>query len=211
MNPDKDKLRQFLQAVDMYLVARDAALAAARQETASGLTLEYTYSHPTNQPTLSNARLAYTLRPGTSSTNDFSLSVNLAADFYNTPPAGTGTFRDFQAGLQGDRHFGKNIGTLAIYYQYQSSPAAIQIGPGNLAPNTPIVLPGPSATLLAPKGNLVVGQAKLTFTLKSGTQLPVGLTVANRTELINSREVRGHVGFDFDWSTLLLGSKSNKL
>ncbi|HXJ37993.1 MAG TPA: hypothetical protein VNH18_01875, partial [Bryobacteraceae bacterium] len=161
-----------------------------------------------NQPTLSNAKLAFTLRPGTNSTNDFSLSLNLGVDFYNTAPTGTNSFRDFQVGLQGDRHFGKNIGTVAFYYQYQNSKAVIQIGPGNLAPNANIVLPGPAATLLTPKGNLVVGQLKYTLTLKSGTQLPIGFTVANRTELINSPEVRGHIGFDFDWSTLLLAAKA---
>jgi hypothetical protein len=100
VNPDKDKLRQFLQSLDMYLIARDAAIASAKQQTASGMTIEYTYSRPTNQPTLSNTKLAYTLRPGTNSTNDFSLSLNVGAEFYNTAPAGTHSFRDLQAGLQ---------------------------------------------------------------------------------------------------------------
>jgi len=213
--PDMNALKTFLQAVNLYMVSRDAALAAARQQTASGVTIEYTYSRPANQPTLSNARLAYTLRPGTNASTgatggDSALTFNLAADFYNTAPAGTGAFRDFQAGLQLDHHFGTNIGTLAGYYQYQNQPAAIKIGMGNLAPNTNIVLPGPAATLLAPKGNLAVAQAKITFTLKSGSQLPVGVTWSNRTELIKANEVRGHVGFDFDWSSLLLGKKAGQ-
>jgi hypothetical protein len=209
VKPDRDAMKKFLQAADIYLVARDAALATAKQETASGATLEYTYSRPTNQPRLSTVRFAYTLRPGTSSGKtesggDTTMTINLAADFYNSPPPGTGSFRDFQAGLQFDHHFNTTVGTVAGYYQYQHEASAIQIGAGNLTPNSGIVLPGPAATLLAPKGNLAVIQAKLTFPLKNGTQLPVGVTWSNRTELIKSNEVRGHIGFDFDWSSLLL-------
>src|SRR5437762_2349468 len=56
-------------------------------------------------------------------------------------------------------------------------------------------------TLLAPKGGIFIGQAKLTFKMKDGsTKVPIGITYANRTELIKAPEVRGHVGLQFDWS-----------
>jgi hypothetical protein len=77
-----------------------------------------------------------------------------------------------------------------------------------LAPNTNIVLPGSAATPLAPKGNMVVAQAMATFGLKSGFRIPVGITWSNRTDLIKGNEVRGHVGFNFDWSSLLLSGQS---
>jgi len=216
---DKDKpnfsvssLQQYLQTANLYLAARDAAVAAARQQVGSGLSLEYAYSRPVNQPRISTLRLAFTWHPGliasdasatakppagastpaakaspkgpTPSVNDTAITFNAAAEFYDNPPTGTSNVRDVQGALQLDHHFGSTIGTLAGYYQYQKTAAAIQIAQGNLAPGTNIVLPSGAATLLAPKGNIVVAQAKLTFSLKNGASVPVGVTWANRTELI---------------------------
>jgi hypothetical protein len=227
-------IQQFLQTANLYLAARDAAVAEARQQSGSGLSFEYDYSRPLNQPRTSVLRLAYTLHPsviasdtagtgklpdGTGaehgsqqkgprpSVNDTAITFNAAAEFYDSPPEGTSAFRDLQGAVQLDHHFGSTIGTLAGYYQYQKTPAAIVIGQSNLAPDTNITLPGAAATLLVPKGNIVVAQAKLTFSLKNGATVPVAFTWANRTELIKASEVRGHVGIDFDWSSLF-ASKS---
>jgi hypothetical protein len=93
--------------------------------------------------------------------------------------------------------------TLAAYYQYQVENGLITIGSGNLVPNTTIELPSDAKTLLTPKGAIFIGQAKLTFKMKDGTsKVPLGISYANRTELIKAPEVRGHVGLQFDWSTL---------
>jgi hypothetical protein len=237
-----DKLKVFLQAANAYMQARDAAVAKVRQQLASGLTFEYAYSRPDNQPRVSTARVIYTLHPGTiaddtskpaaagkakagaaapqkgkpaatasgakKSSNDTAITFNFAADLYDNPPPGTGVLRDLQGALQIDHHFGTTIATLAGYYQYQNQPAALTIGAGNLAPGTNIMLNGTAATLLAPKGNIVVAQAMATFALKSGTKMPVGVTWSNRTDLIKGNELRGHVGFNFDWSSLLLGNQA---
>ena len=205
------QLKAFLIAENVYLNAQSAALAKARDSVANGLTFEYSHSNPANQPKLSTARVAYTFTPATKSTNPPpSLTFNVAADFYETAPAHTGTLRDVQAALQLDTTLanitGKPTFTLAGYYQYQNQPAAIMIGAGNSTPISGIVLPGVAATLLAPKGNIAVAQGKLTFPLKNGTKLPVGITWSNRTELIKASEVRGHIGFDFDWSALKLSA-----
>jgi hypothetical protein len=217
-----DKLKLFLQAANAYMQARDAAVSKVRQSLASGLTFEYDYARPDNQPRVSTARVIYTLHPGviatdnqaaagtqsTKSHNDSAITFNFAADLYDNPPMGTSVLRDLQAALQIDHHFGSTIATLAGYYQYQNAPSVLMIGMGNLAPDTNIALNGTAATLLAPKGNIVVAQAMATFVLKSGTKLPVGVTWSNRTELIKGNELRGHVGFNFDWSSLLLGGQA---
>lgn len=217
-----DKLKLFLQAANAYMQARDAAINKVRQSLASGLTFEYDYSRPDNQPRVSTARVIYTLHPGTiaadlpasgasgkqKTTNDSAITFNFAADMYDNPPAGTSALRDLQAALQLDHHFGTTIATLAGYYQYQHSPAALTIGSGDLAPGTNIMLNGTAATLLAPKGNIVVAEAMATLALKSGTKLPLGVTWSNRTDLIKGNEFRGHVGFNFDWSSLLLGGQA---
>jgi hypothetical protein len=214
-------LRQFLTAANAYMGARDNALNNVRQKLASGLTFEYSYSRPDNQPRVSTARVIYTLHPGTiakdapatgfkaKNINDSAITLNFAADMYDNPPAKTGVLKDIQAALQLDHHFGNTIGTLAAYYQYQNQPSALTITSGNLAPGTNIMLNGNAATLLAPRGHIVVAQAMVTFPLKSGTKLPAGVTWSNRTDLIKGNELRGHVGFNFDWSNLLLSKQAN--
>lgn len=50
----------------------------------------------------------------------------------------------------------------------------------------------------------IKGQAKLTIPLgNTGIQFPISVTVANRTELIKEKEVRGQFGFTFDFSKLV--------
>jgi len=52
-------------------------------------------------------------------------------------------------------------------------------------------------------GGIAFFQSKLTLSVKgSGVKIPVSLTVANRTELIKEKEVRGTVGVTFDFDSL---------
>ena len=53
------------------------------------------------------------------------------------------------------------------------------------------------------KGDIAVGQFGLNIPIKSlGIKFPVSVTFANRTELIKEKEVRGNIGFTFNWDTL---------
>ena len=47
------------------------------------------------------------------------------------------------------------------------------------------------------------GQAKIKIPIADGIDLPISLTFANRTELIDEKEVRGQFGFTFDLSRLV--------
>jgi hypothetical protein len=54
------------------------------------------------------------------------------------------------------------------------------------------------------KPTILKAQAKLTIPLwTTGIQFPISVTVANRTELIKEKEVRGQFGFTFDFSKLV--------
>lgn len=55
--------------------------------------------------------------------------------------------------------------------------------------------------------SMIKGQAKLTVPLPGGIDLPLSVTVANRTELIDEKEVRGQFGFTFDLSRLVQAFK----
>jgi hypothetical protein len=102
--------------------------------------------------------------------------------------------RDFEAALELDRPLGglvthTAVGTLAAYYQYQLQPAVVKTHWG--------VLP-------VPKGNMFVLEAKVTLTMKSsGVKIPVGITWSNRTDLIKTKDVRGHIGIVYDFDSLL--------
>ena len=47
------------------------------------------------------------------------------------------------------------------------------------------------------------GQLKVTIPIFDGVELPVSLTVANRTELVKETEVLGLLGFTVDTTRLL--------
>lgn len=175
------------------------------------LSVEYTNLRPLNQPDLSNIKFLISKPFQVEKMQEGMFTFNAGVDLYNSIPAGAkvGRLRDLSAALQWDVPIGQiqanmpTIFTVAAYYQYQVENGLISVGAGNLAPNTTIQLPSDAKTLLAPKGGIFIGQVKLTFKLKNGTtRVPLGISWANRTELIKAPEVRGHVGVQFDWSTL---------
>ena len=47
------------------------------------------------------------------------------------------------------------------------------------------------------------GQAKIILPVFEGVELPLSITVANRTELVKETNVRGQIGFTLDTSLLL--------
>ena len=170
---------------------------------------EYTFSRPANQPDTDNFRFIY-------GSNPFSggalLSANVAATIYQGQiPAGAhyGRFRDFQAAAQFDRPLGDvmtypAVLTIAGYVQYQVDPSVINVQPGLLVPGTPISLPQNAQVLLGPKGTTGIVQGKVTLKMKnSGVRIPIALTWASRTELLDATDVRGNIGITYDLDSLL--------
>ena len=52
-------------------------------------------------------------------------------------------------------------------------------------------------------------QAKLVIPLLPGMELPISVSVANRTELVNEKDVRGRFGFTFDFAKALKAFRDN--
>ena len=169
---------------------------------------EYTFNSPVNQPDTHNIRMIFGFNP-------FSggglLSANAAMTFYGGAiPAGAkyGRIRDYQFAAQFDRPLG-NINThpavltIAGYVQYQLDPSVIDIGPGNLVPGTTITLPQDAQVLLGRAGTMGIVEGKITLKMKnSGLKIPIGVSWANRTDLLNATDVRGHVGITYDLDAL---------
>ena len=45
-------------------------------------------------------------------------------------------------------------------------------------------------------------QAKITVNTKSGVNIPIGVSWANKTDLLNATDVRGHVGITYDFNSI---------
>jgi hypothetical protein len=169
--------------------------------------LEYTFTRPVNQPDTHNIRLVFGVNPYG---GKGLLSANLATTFYNEVQTGAlyGRLRDFQVAAQFDRPLGNvfthpAVFTLAGYMQYQFDPSVINISPGLLVPGTSITLPKDAQVLLGPKGTMGIAQAKLTLKMgDTGMKIPIGVSWASRTDLIDATDVRGHIGITYDLDTL---------
>ncbi len=181
--------------------------AAKDSLTRFSYSFEYTYQKPRAQPTISNIRFVATGSPA--ATETLLLSANFGLNFYNQAIASAGRLRDVQASAQFDRRLGGQQvnGTLsgAFYCQWMVERAVIRLGNDAFAPGTNIPLPGPASTLLAPPGDLYLGQVKLTLSFKgTGLKIPIAFSYANRTELIKATERRGHIGITYDFDNLFV-------
>ena len=76
--------------------------------------------------------------------------------------------------------------------------AVVGLGHGNLAPNSPIVLPDGAATVLGTKGHIGVAQLRFALSLNRVVRMPLSVTWATRRELIKEEDVRGQIGLTLD-------------
>jgi len=159
--------------------------------------VRYSYSKPYNQAALHNI---LGILKKTPATGNAIYTANFALDFFDGKQQ-TGV-RDLQISGSIERSFtaGKNPPatlTLAGYYQYQKENAALTLGPGNDVQG--ITLPGQASILLTPRGHIWIVQAMVTLRKCSSGIVPIGFTYSNRTELLTGSEIRGHVGFQFNY------------
>lgn len=195
------KARTAQSAITAYFLKRDEVL---RDLQTNKFSVEFNGLHPLGQPNLSNIRVIYSHQPTDA---PLLLTFNSAVEWYNSVPQGVdvGRLRDIQVAAQLDRRLGTipQLGTAVLtvgfYYQWQREPALISISEGDAVPGNGIVLPGAESTLLATKGNIAIGQVKMTLPIKNGVvKVPVSFSWSNRSELINESEKRGQIGLTLD-------------
>jgi len=170
------------------------------------LSFEYT-DNPAAKASLSNMRLPNSsnfkfifeegLKGGSSFTSNFS------ATMFNSRQHGLAVnqLRDLQGSFQLDipvntsfPEIGNVVASLSGKYEHIPHDSFI----GTIAGAAPLI------SNAALKGNLVIGQAKITFPIKgSGIKIPLSITWANRTELIKEKTTRGNIGITFDLDTIM--------
>jgi hypothetical protein len=176
------------------------------------VTFEYTNSRPLAQSPISNFRLIVDL-PRTKS---WAFVLNSALTIYDCPPAQAKNqvhrLRDAQVGAQVERVLGEIAGlgpaslSFAGYFQYQNSPAILEVDPANPLPGIQFVrLPPDAKLVLAEKGNLGIAQVKLVLGPKDGSvKFPIAVSYSNRTELVRKPAWRAQVGISYDFDNLFM-------
>lgn len=154
------------------------------------VTFEYTNTRNVNAPNLSNFRLIAEKGAGGIFDGTFNGSVTI---FDKIPAGMTSRLRDFQFSGQADAMLGSvaGVGSLVLSFsgRFERLMEDARTPDGMIVMNT--------------KGDIAVAQAKLTIPVKgTGFKIPISFTVANRTELIKEKEVRGNIGFTFDLDSL---------
>ncbi len=146
------------------------------------------------------------LRKGGSHTRAVSLTANASASIFDSKPKGlvANQLRDLQGSFQLD--IPVNTSVAQIGNAVLSFSGKYQRIPQNVMPMTTqgMSVMGSGTPLdAALKGDIAIGQAKLTIPVKNtGVKIPISFTVANRTELIKERDVRGNIGVTFDFDTI---------
>jgi hypothetical protein len=182
----------------VYAYALEGALA----------TFDWTTTRDPNLPDLYTLTGVYETSFGKDRKTDF--TANVALSFYRRNPTGSAhQLKDFALTGQFDKPLGSVFEIPFVFTasgKWQYLPKDIPVSAAALATGADLTTTPPpptgetSMTATAPKGHLVVGQAKLTIPLKGGARIPISVTLANRTELITEKKViaRANFGVTFD-------------
>jgi len=204
---DNEVLSKVSQAAHDLALYKNAWLAALRQAAGNLFTLEYSYNKPANQPDTHNFKIIYAHNFGAIGMVTF----NGSASVYNgsLPPAAKyGRVHYGQLSAQYDRNLRSDAAgfqpqlSLAGYYQYQPSPSILNIPAGTVAPGTNIALPNGVQEFIGTAGSLWITQAKITIKGAGGINIPVAVSWANKTDLLQGSKVGAQVGISYDFSQL---------
>jgi hypothetical protein len=216
---------QLMQAALSFASAFAGYAAAERlfyntqQLPKPALSFAYNLNRPANQPSNSVFQLIYGQTVGTK----WTLTTNGAVSVYNSAPSssvpGASSLRDVQAGFEADRDLGSLwiLGPAtacgAYYFQYQSSPAILNVNSSQPISGITITgLPSTATQIFAQKGSIHVGQVRLALgSSKSNWKFPVSVTWSNRTELITKSTWRAQIGISYDFDSLLSGTNKSAM
>ncbi len=180
--------------------------------SSSVLALEYTNNRPLAQSPTSTFRGILEMP----SWKKWSLTANSAFTIFDIRPTGqsgiaSGRLRDIQFAAQMERPLGdfKLLGTAALsvayYYQQQKVAAALNVDPANPLPGVTFInIPVGARTIFAEKGDIQVGQIRLTLGSNGSVRYPIALSYSSRTELINRPAWRAQIGVSYDFDSLFM-------
>jgi len=195
------------QVMQQRAIYRQAWFDALHQAVGNLLTVEYNYNHPTKQPTTSVVKLIYAYNFGSTGMVTFNGAVSL---YNGALPAGAkyGQLYYGQVSTQYDRTItGQDRGlqtqmSLAGYWQYQPHPSVLNIAAGTVVPGTDIPLANGTQEFVGTAGSLWVTQVKFTIKAAGGINVPIGVSWANKTDLLQGNKVAAQVGLSYNFSSV---------
>ena len=212
--PDlRKKAVEALGAYNAFFLKQDEVIDAIAKKTVWAM--EITNNRPAEKPHTSNLRLVGDVPV----TKTQKLVFNAAMTWYDKAQANTDgsttKYRDAQAAVQYEHGLGDLaiIGpatfSAAFYYQYQHAPALLTVDPLKPVPGVTFInLPDSARTVFAEKGDILLGQLKLSLTPKeSSVKVPLAVTYSNRTELIDKPAWKAQIGVTYDFDSLFARGK----
>ena len=180
-----EELASFDKYVEFYgklLDSRDALLDLAG--TGAVMSIEYVNSRPVDQPTESTFKWLY---EWSALTGRMDVTANgLLTVLNGTIPDGTERLKAWGLAGQVDFPLGSIVQGRTLVFSLSGRAEGTIVQPTN------------------ERETIWLGQAKLTFPVKdAGMKLPLSLTVASRTDLIDETVVRGNIGLTFNLDSLL--------
>lgn len=129
------------------------------------------------------------------------LTANVAVTAYHARPLSDAPwYRDVQLAAEAGRPLGNRfrrgqpgnglgnaVLSFGFMYERLSESAAVTFG---------------GRDLIAAAGNLYIGQVRITLPMGSGVKLPLSVSVSNRTELLNEKQIRANIGFTFNFDAV---------
>ena len=91
--------------------------------------------------------------------------------------------------------------SLAGYWQYQPKPSVLNIPAGAVLPGTSVALPNGIQEFVGTAGSLWVTQAKITIKGAGGINVPIGVSWANKTELLQGKKVGAQIGISYNFAS----------
>ena len=155
-------------------------------------TFDYHNERPLGLPTLSNFRF---LAEKGAYNGSIDFTGNASVTIYNSRPTTPNTqrLRDFRFAGQLDVPFGDVSRTGKFLLSFAGRYERLL---------NDELLAGTNTTIK--KGDIAVGQLKLTIPIRgTAVKIPLSVSFANRTELIQEKEVRGNFGITFDLDSIL--------
>jgi hypothetical protein len=197
-------------AYTSYLGTEDATGLAKMLAVPPVLSAEFDQNRPISAPENSVFRVIFqkTYKPIT-------VTVNGAVSIYDSAQPnvpGASRLRDSEFAAELAHPFSLSIPDVtatnftvsgAFYDQYQSSPAILNVTPGAPVDGVTFVnLPSTATQVYGRKGNIAIGQLKLTAGGGSAVTVPLSVTYSNRTELISKPTWKAQIGVSYDFDSM---------
>lgn len=181
---DRRDLDEYIATYKSFLSSRDALLELAGKGAV--MSVEFAHSRPVDQPTESTIKWMY---EWSAVNGKVDLTANASTTFLNgTLSDGIQRWKAWAVAGQLDVPLGSIVQGRSLVFTLSGLAEGRVLPPAN------------------DRETIWLGQLKLTFPVKdAGVKLPLSVTVANRTDLVDEKVVRGNIGLTFNLDALVGG------